>query len=114
MKHADGRRITDIYLQVGKMSFVVPEAVESFFQYLSEGTLAEGAQLHFELVPIEMTCKDCDRKIELKQWAEERPQVTMQRAFASGCQCGGANLRVTDGLGFDLVSIDVDETTQVP
>ena len=44
LEHAAGRRITDIYLQVGRMSPVVPSSVALFFDHLSQGTLAEGRQ----------------------------------------------------------------------
>jgi len=110
LNHADGCRITDIYLEVGKMSAIVPESVEVFFEYLSEDTLAEGADLHFDMIPVEMTCQDCGRKQDLSQWRDERPQKIMQKAFARGCECGGKNLRVSGGVSFGLVSIDVEDS----
>lgn len=108
LKHAAGQRITDVYLEVGRMSVVVPESVEVFFDYLSKGTLAEGATLHFDIKPVEMTCLDCGEQQDLAGWQDERPHVIMQKAFARGCVCGGKNLRVTGGVKFGLVSIDVE------
>jgi hydrogenase nickel incorporation protein HypA/HybF len=108
LKHCEGHRITDVYLQVGRMSAIVPDSVEVFFEYLSEGTLAEGARLHFEIVPIEMTCQDCSEKMDLSEWEQDAPHVVMQKAFARGCVCGGKNLRVTGGVSFGLTSISVD------
>ncbi|MBN1180250.1 MAG: hydrogenase maturation nickel metallochaperone HypA [Anaerolineae bacterium] len=108
LEHAGGRRITDIYLQVGRMAAIVPDSVEVFFEYLSEGTLAEGARLHFEMVPLEMTCLDCGSKQDLSAWADQPPHTILQNAFARGCACGGKNLRVTGGVSFGLVSIDVE------
>jgi hydrogenase nickel incorporation protein HypA/HybF len=108
LEHAQGRRITDIYLEVGRMSAIVPDSVEVFFEYLSEGTLAEGAELHFDIIPVEMTCSDCGHKLDLTEWQEERPHIIMQKAFAEGCQCGSKNLRVSNGVSFGLVSIEVD------
>lgn len=109
LKHAQGQRVTDVYLQVGRLSSIVPESVEVFFAYLSQETLAEGAQLHFEILPIEMTCLDCGAQPDLSEWAAEPYQVVMQKAFARGCPCGRNNLRVTGGVGCDLVAIDVAE-----
>jgi len=109
LEHAAGRRITDVYLEVGRMSAIVPESVEVFFEYLSEGTLAEGAELHFDVMPVEMTCQDCGEKQDLSDWRDETPQQMMQKAFARGCGCGGKNLRVSGGVSFGLVSIDVEE-----
>ena len=108
LEHAKGHRITDIYLQVGRMSLIVPESVEFYFEYLSKGTLAEGATLHFEIQPIEMTCMDCGRQADLTELVDEQPRAIMVEALARGCRCGSKNLRVTGGTGFDMVSLEVD------
>jgi hydrogenase nickel incorporation protein HypA/HybF len=108
LKHAQGHRITDIHLRVGRMSGIVPESVEFYFEYLSKGTLAEGATLHFETVPLEMTCVDCGRQADLGDWTDEPPRAIMIQALARGCECGSNNLRVTGGTGFDMVSLEVD------
>ncbi len=107
LEHAKGQRITDIYLRVGMMSLVAPESVEFYFEYLSSGTLAEGATLHFETVPIEMTCLDCGRQADLSDLMDEQPRAIMVQALARGCQCCSNNLRVTGGTGFDMVSLGV-------
>lgn len=108
LEYANGHRITDIYLQVGRMSLIVPESVEFYFEYLSKGTLAEGAKLHFETVPLEMTCVDCGQQADLTDLMDEQPRAIMIQALARGCECGGKNLHVTGGTGFDMVSIEVE------
>lgn len=108
LDHAQGRRITDVYLHVGKMAAIVPDSVEVFFEYLSKGSLAEGARLHFTMMPVEMTCQDCGQQLDLDAWSEEAPQAIMQKAFAQGCVCGSKQLRVTGGVKFGLLSIDVE------
>ena len=108
LKHAKGHRITDIYLRVGMMSLVVPESVEFYFAYLSKDTLAEEATLHFETVPLEMTCLDCGRRADLSDWTDQPPRAIMIQALARGCECGSNNLRATGGTGFDMVSLEVD------
>jgi hydrogenase nickel incorporation protein HypA/HybF len=108
LEHAKGYRITDIHLRVGGMSLVVPESVEFYFEYLSQGTLAEGATLHFETVPLEMTCLDCGRQADLNEWGDEQPRAVMVQTLARGCECGSKNLRVTGGTDFSMVSLEVD------
>lgn len=108
LEHAQGHRITDVYLRVGGVSGIVPQSVEFYFEYLSQGTLAEGARLHFETVPVEMTCLDCGRQADLSDWTDEPPRAIMVQALARGCQCGSKNLRVTGGTGFDMVSLEVE------
>ncbi len=112
LEHANGHRITGIYLEVGRLSAIVPESVEVFFDFLSRGTSAEGAELHFEILPVEMTCMDCGRQADLSEWADDQPVVIMQKAFARGCECGSRNLRVTGGVRFGLVSIDVEPESE--
>lgn len=107
LEHANGRRITDIYLQVGRLSAVVPESVQIFFVYLSEDTLAEGATLHFQIMPIEMTCVECGQQADVSEWDGQPPQTIMINTLRQGCQCGSRNLRVTGGVGFDMVSLTV-------
>lgn len=110
LEHADGHRVTDIYLEVGRMSAIVPDSVGIFFRHLSEGSMAEGAELHFKIMPMEMTCQDCGEPVDLSEWENEpRPPMVMARAIAKGCQnCGSKNLRVTGGVGFEMISIDVE------
>lgn len=106
---AGGQRVTAIYLQVGQMSAIVPDSVEVFFDHLSRGTLAEGARLHFEVMPLEMGCLDCGRAVDLSQWASDRAQVVMARAIAQGCACGSKHLRVTGGVSFGMTRIEVED-----
>jgi hydrogenase nickel incorporation protein HypA/HybF len=110
LEAAGGQRVTDIHLYVGRMAAVVPDSVEVFFVHLSKGTPAEGAQLHFEIMPLEMSCADCGRQADLSQFDGERPQVTMARAIARGCECGGHRLKVTGGVSFGMSRIEVEET----
>lgn len=54
---AGARRVKRIRLKVGEMSGVVPEALRFGFDVVVAGTLAEGAILDIEAVPV--TCR-CD------------------------------------------------------
>ena len=109
LEAAEGRRVTAIYLRVGRMSAVVPSSVEVFFDHLSKGTPAEGARLHFETEPLEMACLDCGHPADLSQWTDQRPQVIMARAIGQGCPCGSKRLRVTGGVSFGMLKIEVEE-----
>jgi hydrogenase nickel incorporation protein HypA/HybF len=108
LQYADGRRITDINLAVGEMSTVVPDSVTLYFEFLSKGTLAEGAALHFETVPMVITCQTCGAVADLSEWAGERPAFILSNALERGCACGGRNLRVTDGANFTMTSLEVE------
>jgi hydrogenase nickel incorporation protein HypA/HybF len=101
LEHAHGQRITDIYLQVGRLSAIVPDSVDVFFEYLSKDTFAEGATLHYEIAPVAMTCMDCGEPADTSEWVDQSPQTLMLSALNRGCRCGSNNLRVTVGFRSD-------------
>ena len=105
---AGGRKITDIYLRVGRLSSVIPESINVYFDFLSKDTLAEGASLHFEIQPIEMTCRNCGKKTELIDGDNYTPQMIIGEAIKRGCDCGSKSLHVTGGVDFEVTSIDVE------
>jgi len=113
LERAEGRRVTGITLAVGEISSVVPGSVAIFFKHLSKETLAEGAELHFEVLPLAMTCRDCGAPVDLSAWEGRGPHAKMERAFVHGCGCGGRDLEVTSGIGLELRSIDVVEGEDV-
>lgn len=46
-RDAHAKRVTDVYLDVGEDSGIDTESVELHWPLLSEGSVAEGAVLHF-------------------------------------------------------------------
>ncbi|MCX7707832.1 MAG: hydrogenase maturation nickel metallochaperone HypA [Anaerolineae bacterium] len=110
LQAAGGGRVTDIYLRVGELSAIVSSSVEIFFAHLSKGTQAEGARLHFEMAPPVVSCGECGRPADLSRWRDLPPMLAVARALAAGCPCGGRQLRVTDGSGFAVTEIVVEDS----
>ena len=108
LQYGDGHPVTVINLKLGEMASVVAESVELYFEYLSKGTPAEGARLNWEIVPMEMTCRVCGEKAELQEWAGERPQLIVASVLERDCRCGSHDLRVTDGTGFAVASLEIE------
>jgi hydrogenase nickel incorporation protein HypA/HybF len=63
-QRARARRITGVRLVVGELSTVVDDSVQFYFDFLSPGTLAEGAQLHFERIATRLRCRQCGQEFE--------------------------------------------------
>lgn len=100
LRHAAGAgRITDLYLVVGELSTVVDDSVQFYWDFVSEGTIAEGATLHFRRVAAEMVCNDCAHCYS--------PRDTLPCPA-----CGSANVRITAGEEFYLEAIDVEEVKE--
>lgn len=62
LKHAKGQRITDLYLVIGQLSSIIDDSVQFYWDTISQGTLAEGAQLHFKRIPTRLQCRDCQHR----------------------------------------------------
>jgi hydrogenase nickel incorporation protein HypA/HybF len=67
LKHAavnNVRKVKSIRLQIGKLSGLEDEWIQRYFDYLSKDTLAEGAILKIERMPIVVQCSACSTSSE--------------------------------------------------
>jgi hydrogenase nickel incorporation protein HypA/HybF len=96
-RHADGRRVTKVYLKVGHLRQVVPSALAFSFELVAQGTPVEGAELEMEEVPVTGKCRACG--------AESRLQ-----SFPLQCgQCGGFDLEIVEGEELYVESLEMEE-----
>jgi hydrogenase nickel incorporation protein HypA/HybF len=94
-KRAGGTRIHRLQMQVGPLSGVVPEALEFAFEILANGTMAEGATLQIDRVPIVCYCADC------------RQEFTPADMCCECTGCGKPSLEVRRGREMQLSSLEV-------
>jgi hydrogenase nickel incorporation protein HypA/HybF len=97
-KHAEkaqAAKVTDIYLVIGRLSSIVDDSVQFYWDVISKDTLCENAKLHFRRIPAELVCLDCSNKYELNQELTPCPA------------CGSARVRVLTGDEFNLESIEI-------
>lgn len=62
LKHArenNAEKVLGIGLKVGELSDLVNEWMQRYFDYLSKNTIAEGAILKIERLPVVFRCEDC-------------------------------------------------------
>lgn len=96
-------RITDLYLKIGALSSIIDESVQFYWDIISRDTLAEGATLHFERVPMQMVCFDCG-----ESYRPEPGTLACPR-------CGGSHVQVAGGDEFRLESIGIErEPAETP
>ncbi len=96
-RQAEARRVTDLYLVIGRLSSVVDDSVQFYWELLSEKTLCEGSRLHFQRVPAQLTCLECSNAYELDSELEPCPN------------CGSPKVKVTSGDQFFLDSIQIEK-----
>ncbi len=84
-KMQGARKVTRVFVDVGALSHVEPEALQFCFAAVSAGTLAEGASLEIERVPGAGWCADCEKSVALAE------------RFSPCPKCGGYAVRMTAG-----------------
>jgi hydrogenase nickel incorporation protein HypA/HybF len=84
-----------ISLRIGALAGVVEEAFTFAFECLADGTIAQGAKLSIEHVPISCYCSACAREFETRSFSYRCPD------------CGQPSADVRRGREMDLVSMEV-------
>jgi len=68
LKHAQthkAEKVLAINLRIGELSELVGDCIQHYFDYLSKGTIAEGAIIDVEKSPITFQCKECAHTFEV-------------------------------------------------
>lgn len=100
LQHAqqhDATCIHDIRLVVGQLASIVDDCVQFYWDIISEGTIAQGATLHFERIPARMVCESCHHPYLLDDSALACPR------------CGSSAVLLVAGDEFYIDSIEVDQ-----
>ncbi|SRR5690554_4690078 len=88
-------RLKKVKVVAGELAGVVPEALKFSFEVVSEGTVAEGAELEIEVRPLQAICQDCSTEFIIEKMKFRCPQ------------CESRNLKRSAG---DELFIDYLET----
>jgi len=93
---AGAKKITAINLTIGEMSGIVDDSVQFYFDFISKDTPAEGASLHFDRIPAQFRCRECQATFSpaKREWV---------------CpQCGEWKVEIVAGREFYVNSIEVE------
>ncbi len=69
LKHAkmNGvKKIHAINLNIGELSDLQDEWIQRYFDYISKGSLAEGAKLKIERIPVVFRCNACTESFQVR------------------------------------------------
>ena len=95
LKKSNSKRIKCVNLLIGPFSEEREESIEFYWKDLSKGSLGEGAELHFEQLPVEIKCLDCTGVLYLED-------------ETSMCEfCSNERLQLSKGEDVRLESIEV-------
>lgn len=92
-RHRAGR-ILVVRVKVGRLRAVEPAQLSACFDMFAEGTVAEGAKLAIEEVPVRAACRACGTEFEVPRYRFECPG------------CGGGDVEVVQGQELYIESFD--------
>jgi hydrogenase nickel incorporation protein HypA/HybF len=89
-------RVRAVYVEIGAMSTVEPEAMRFCFDAVTKGTIAEGATFGIVTVPGRGWCPDC------------ATTVPVLERFAPCVECGNFCVQATSGDDLRLKELEVE------
>ena len=89
-------RARTVFIEIGRLSSVEPEALAFCFGAATRGTLAEGARLEIVDVPGAGLCQACGREVEVAALYDPCPH------------CGDYQVRVIAGTEMRVKELEVD------
>jgi hydrogenase nickel incorporation protein HypA/HybF len=92
-----GRKVEKITVQVGKLSTVIPEALDFAFEMGKKDTLFEGSMLEIRQIPIIMECRGCGCVFTLEEILFECPS------------CKAVDLSIKAGRELFIESIELGD-----
>jgi len=95
-RRSGANRVCAVRLRVGEDSGIVPDSLRFAFDVIAGDTIAKGARLDIETIPVCCYCSRCRREFITKSVFYECPT------------CGSPTSEVRAGREFQLLSVEVD------
>lgn len=94
---AGATRVTDVNILIGRLSSIVDDSVQFYWDFVTENTLCSGSKLHFKRIPARLLCLSCGNEYELE--AELCPCPS----------CQSMQVKVVAGEEFQVESIEIEK-----
>ncbi len=95
-KAAGAEKIAAINLVIGQMTGINPDSLRLYLGFLSNGTIAQGAQLNVKTALAQGNCRNCNNAFAIEEFDRRCPS------------CGDACCEITGGRELFLESIEVE------
>ncbi|TFG11596.1 MAG: hydrogenase maturation nickel metallochaperone HypA [Promethearchaeota archaeon] len=102
----NAKKISEVYLEIGELTLIVPDLLKQSFMMATQGSIAEGAELKIEIVPGKIRCRDCNKisTVTLNQEAQLTGLQLFQCKF-----CKSKNTEIIDGKKANVKNIKIQE-----
>ncbi len=94
---ANASKVTDLHLVIGRLSSIVDDSVQFYWDFIAENTICQGAKLHFDRKPAILKCHDCGNEFKIEKELLPCPS------------CGGIHTHILSGEEFYLDSIEIEK-----
>jgi hydrogenase nickel incorporation protein HypA/HybF len=95
-KQAGASKVTKINIVIGRLSSIVDDSVQFYWDFISKDTICQGAQLSFIRIPARLLCLECGTEYTLN-------------AELSACpKCESAQVKILTGEEFRMESIEIE------
>ena len=94
---AQATRVTSINLVIGRLSSLVDDSIQFYWDTISENTICQGAKLNFDRIPAVLKCQDCQN------------EFTIAREMGPCPVCGSYRSSIIKGEEFYLDSIEIEK-----
>ncbi len=96
-KRNQAARIVEIHLQIGEITDFDDEWIQRYFDFVSKGTIAEGAKLRITRVPAKLQCQACSSVFSLDRstWNSQCPS------------CQSKDTQLISGREFRIEALEV-------
>jgi len=89
-------KVTSVRLKIGEMAGVVEDSMRLAFEVVVKGTLADGAELIIDTVPLAARCRSCGREFRIAGYA------------FSCAHCGRPEIELVSGRELTIEEIDME------
>jgi hydrogenase nickel incorporation protein HypA/HybF len=94
-QQANAVRVTDINLVIGRLSSIVDDSIQFYWDIIAKDTICENAILHFQRIDAELECTECGN------------HYILQAELTPCPKCNSNKVTILSGKEFRLDSIEV-------
>jgi hydrogenase nickel incorporation protein HypA/HybF len=91
-----GKQIKTIRIRAGELRGIVQEQLSFLFEFVAKDTIAEGAVLEVERVPIKSVCNTCKHEFMVEEYKFECPK------------CESKDVDTIEGMELDIKEIEIE------
>ena len=102
----NAKKITEVLLEIGELTLIVPELLQRSFEIATKGSIAEGAILKITMTPGKIKCRNCSKISEVSLTHDA--QLTGLQLFKCS-HCGSNNTEIIEGKKANVKNIKIQE-----